>query len=211
MIYPAQTSLIPVQIALARFVEQGGNIFGNYPYWYLGTTPFYYLTGPILPLILVSLKKIFFFWTLLEIFYLLIFISFLVGCFGLYFLVKELSGERRVAIMIVVFYAFGPILPFFFQYSGGLYLISFSFLPFILFLCSKFLRKWNWKLATALILLISFAILVDSLILPTLFLGMVAIFLAQVGWKKPEEKGLRGKRQYNLPGSRLVPSRRLLF
>lgn len=50
--YPPQTSLMPVQVALARFLEQGGDIFVNYPYWYLGTTPFRYLTGPIPPSVL---------------------------------------------------------------------------------------------------------------------------------------------------------------
>ena len=52
MIYPAQTSMIPAQIALVRFLEATGwqSANRNYPYWYLGTTPFRYLTGPILPI-----------------------------------------------------------------------------------------------------------------------------------------------------------------
>jgi len=57
--YPTQTSMVPVQVALARFFESQGwrAIFNNYPYWYLGTTPYRYLTGPILPTILTFIHK----------------------------------------------------------------------------------------------------------------------------------------------------------
>src|SRR4030066_91324 len=58
--FPAQTSLIPVQIALIRFLEAHGwqAIFANFPYWYLDSTPFRYLSGPILPIITISLHRV---------------------------------------------------------------------------------------------------------------------------------------------------------
>ena len=70
--YPAQTSFIPVSIALSRFLEQGNNIFSHYPYWYLGTTPYRYLTGPIIPVILVALHRVLPQLNLFEIFFLVL-------------------------------------------------------------------------------------------------------------------------------------------
>ncbi len=99
-----------------------------------------------------------------------------------------MSKEKGIAILAAFFYVFGPIVPLLFRFSDGLYLIAFSFLPFILLLYSKFLQPQKRGRGVLLCLLIAFVILIDSLILPTLFLGMAAIFLAQVGWKRAEEK-----------------------
>jgi hypothetical protein len=200
VIYPAQTSLIPVQVALARFLEQGGNIFGNYPYWYLGTTPFRYLTGPILPTVLVGLHKVLPFLSLFEIMLGLVGVVWVVGGMGVYVFIRELEGrggnireeegeKKWVAVLAAVFYVFGPMVPFLFRFADGLYLIAFSFLPLTLLLQLRVYRKnKNHRDEILLCLLIAFVILLDSLMIPTLLLGMVALFLAEVGWKKAEEK-----------------------
>lgn len=188
MIYPAQTSLIPVQIALARFLEQGGSVFCNYPYWYLGTTPYRYLTGPILPTVLVALHRILPSFSLFEILLLLIVPCFLLGGLGVYLLIKELGGERRVALLSILLYLFGPIVPLLFHFSDGLFLISFSFLPFILLLYARFLKAYSRQSAILLGGLISFLLLLNISIIPTLVLGMTAIFLAVTGWEQAEER-----------------------
>ena len=54
--FPAQLSFIPVTVALTRFIEANGFV-GTYPYWYLGTTPVKYLTGPVVPGVLVGLDN----------------------------------------------------------------------------------------------------------------------------------------------------------
>ena len=194
--YPAQTSLIPVQIALARFLEQSGlsAFFGNYPYWYEGTTPFRYLTGPILPSVLAVIHRLVPSLSLFEIMFGVIGMAWVIGGIGVYLLVRELGkgeesrAKKEVAFLAAIFYAFGPIVPFLFRFSDGLYLIAFSFLPFILLLYLRLLQNWTRKLTVSLVILISFVMLLDTLILPTLLLGMAAIFLAQVGWKRMEEK-----------------------
>ena len=212
--YPAQTSLIPVQIALARFLESFdrfgkltasglriNTLLGNYPYWYLGTTPYRYLTGPVLPLILVGLHKVFSFLSLFEIMFGVIGISWVMGGIGVYLLVRELEGisgnsreykgERKISVLAViaaVFYVFGPMVPFLFRFSDGLYLITFSLLPFTLLMYFRLLRRWERKTALFCTFLITFLLLLDSLIIPTLILGMAAVFLAQGSWKRTEEK-----------------------
>lgn len=198
MIYPAQTSLIPVQVALARFLETSGftAVLGNYPYWYLGTTPFRYLTGPILPSVLFGLHKVLPFLSLFEIMLGLVGIVWVVGGIGVYLLVNSLNSAEQntekhgIAILAALFYLLGPMVPFLFRFADGLYLIAFSFLPYVFLNYLKLLEspKLLKKVAGVLVILIAFLILIDSLILPTMILGMAAIFLAEVGWKKAEEK-----------------------
>lgn len=188
VIFPAQTSLIPIQIALARFLVQGGNILGNYPYWYLGTTPYRYLTGPILPSILVLLHRIFPGLSLFEIFFGLIGLAFPLGAFGIYLFVKELGAARLSASLVAFLYFFGLLIPLLFRFSDGRYLITFSSLPFIFLAYFQLLKKWSSKKGIFCSILIAFAMLLDALIIPTLILGLSTIFLAQVGWKRAEEK-----------------------
>lgn len=190
LFYPAQTSFISIQIALARFLENQGwqAVFNNYPYWYLGSTPFKYLTGPVLPGLLVVLDKLLPGLNLFTIFFLTLLIVFPLGALGIYFLIRELKGEKRTALLGAIFYLFSPIIPFLFPFSDGLQLIAFSFLPYLLILYLRFLRKHNLKQAVYLIISMSFVILIDSLILTPLILGMLAVLLAATGWKKIEEK-----------------------
>lgn len=88
-------------------------------------------------------------------------------------------------MLAAVFYFFGPIVPFLFRFSDGLYLIAFSFLPFILLLYSRFLqhkghrKEQNHRIDILLCLLTAFIVPLDSLIIPTLILGMAAISLAK--------------------------------
>src|SRR3990172_3229237 len=91
--YPAATSFIPVTVALARFA-QDNSWWGNYPYWYLGSTPFRYLTGPVVPGILARLHKIFSTLTFFDLSYGLIFVSLIAGTLGWGLLAASLSGRK---------------------------------------------------------------------------------------------------------------------
>jgi hypothetical protein len=148
------------------------------------------------------LRFLFFF----EVFFLVIAVCWMVGGVGVYLLVVSLANSftserrsppseecirpprRRFALMAAVFYIFGPMVPLLFRFSDGLYLVAFSFLPFTLLMYLKMLKKWTRGRAVALLVTICFLMLLDSLIIPTLILGMAAVFLAQVGWKRAEEK-----------------------
>lgn len=188
--YPAQTSFFPIHIALARFLESQGwqAVFVNYPYWYLGTTPFRYLTGPVLPIFLAAVHRLLPGLNLFEIFLGLICITFPFGAVGVYLLVKEMNGGRSSALLATVFYFFGLIIPFLFRFSDGLYLIAFSFLPYILLLYLRLLQQWQRKTAICLIFSITGLILLDISLVPSLIFGMTAVFLAETGWKRAGEK-----------------------
>lgn len=188
--FPAQTSLIPAQISLVRFFEQGGDIWGPYPYWYLGTTPFKYLTGPIIPIVLTFIHKLFPGINLFQIMIIFIGLIWIVGGIGVFLLTQALTNaeRRRTSIFPAVFFLFGFIVPFLFRFSDGLYLITFSFLPYVLILYWKFLRHKSNKIVILLIVSISFVILLDSLIIPTLVIGMICLLLAQRDWNRIEVK-----------------------
>lgn len=189
--YPAQTSLIPAQVALARFWEEGGNLLGDYPYWYLGTTPYRYLTGPILPQVLVFLHRFLPRLSLFEVFFGLIAFCWLVGSLGVYLLVKELGrggAKKRIALFGAFLYLFGFLAPLLFRFSNGLGLISFSFFPYALLFYWRFLKKFSLGRAIGFGLAVAFLMFLDLAIFPSLFLGLAAVFLARGGWEETEEK-----------------------
>lgn len=188
--FPAQTSFMPVQVALARFLENQGwqATLLNYPYWYLGTTPFRYLTGPILPSFLTILHYFLPGLNLFEILLSLIGFVFPLGALGVYLLVRELKGDWLSASLAAVFYFFGPIIPFLFRFSDGLHLIALSFLPYLLILYLKLLKRWQKKTVALLIMTITGLVLLDTSIIPSLLFAMTALFLAETGWKRVEKK-----------------------
>ncbi len=188
--YPAQTSFIPVQIALTRFLEKEGikAIFLNYPYWYKGSTPFRYLTGPVVPFILVFLHQLLPGLNLFGIMFGLIGVFWLIGGVGLYKLSSKLKAQsskiqikdqRLISFLAAGFYVLGPIVPFLFPFSDGLSLISFSFLPWILFFYLRFLKQPKLRNEILVCILISFAILIKSSIIPSLILALLALLLSQ--------------------------------
>ncbi|HUV46557.1 MAG TPA: hypothetical protein VMW29_00330 [Candidatus Bathyarchaeia archaeon] len=197
--YPGQTSLIPVQVALARFLESQGPkaIFSHYPYWYLGSTPFRYLTGPVLPGGLVLLHKLIPGLNFFELFFGLMVVCWLFSGVGVYFLVRLLSRPKEAEqsaknsltpFLTAFFYLLGPFVFFLFPFSDGLSLIAFTFLPWFFILYTKSLQQPKAKYDILLCILICFIILTHTLIMPSLFLGMMAVLLAVSGWKKIELK-----------------------
>ena len=187
--FPSQTSMIPVHIALARFLEQGADVFSNYPYWYLGTTPFRYLTGPILPWLLVALHKIFPQFNLFEIMFAVIGVFWALGAVGVYKLVKVFanSSNRSLACLSAFFYLLGPIVPFLFSFSDGLHLISFSLIPWVLWTYAGLLGGRPHRIAPT-IGLITFVIFLDTSIIPSMILGVTAVLLSVSKWKGIEKR-----------------------
>jgi len=201
--YPARTSLIPVQVALARFLKNQGirAFFSHYPYWYLGTTPFYYLGGPIIPGLMVFLDRLIPVWNLFDVFWTILIITYLLGGTGVYLMVKSLANFSTsedgfanhprfpLSSLSSTFYLFGPLIAFLFPYSNGISLIAFSFIPLVLCFYLKFLQNPTKKNKILVILLISFVLLIDTNILPTLILGMIAILLSVAKkWKGIEKR-----------------------
>lgn len=106
--FPAQTSFIPLTVALVKFVAASGNIWGNYPYWYLGSTPFRYLIGPVVPAVILSLHTVFGGFSLFDWSLVLIVVAWLVAALGWGFLAWQLLGKRGVGVLVGVLYLLLP-------------------------------------------------------------------------------------------------------
>ncbi len=180
--FPSQTSLIPIAVALTRFLETNGlNSFSlNYPYWYLGTTPFKYLAGPIVPLVLATLHQAMPFISLFNLSIYLIFVSFVVSIIGWGLLIKAITHDRRIVLMVIFLTS---ILPW--RYFSAItfeettVVIAKNFLPFVLLGLWNLLEKKSLKNWLIAVCLISFLLFINTTIIPVLLVGIVVISLAK--------------------------------
>lgn len=106
--YPVQTSFIPLSVALVKFVAEGGNAWGNYPYWYLGEVPLRYLTGPVVPVVILGLDRFFgglsmFDWSLV-----LVVVAWAVAALGWGILASLLTGKKKVGLLVGMLYLVLP-------------------------------------------------------------------------------------------------------
>lgn len=207
--YPPETSLIPVTVSLARFVEANGfvSMFGNFPYWYLGSTPFRYLTGLIIPLILTIAHKVIKDISLFDITIYLVLLSFAFSVIGWVCLVKRIqtskypnfqagkklkntwSFARLQRIMRSIFgqgiFVLGVlllILPW--RYLSGLALseaslvIAKNFLPFVLLAFWNYYQFKDRKSTIIAVVLTSILLLINTTIFSILLVGLAALVLA---------------------------------
>ena len=189
--YPAQTSFIPVQVALARWLSEQGWLEAwksNYPYWYLGSTPYKYLTGPVMPGLLIGLKKLLPGLNWFELMWLVMGVSLGMTMLGVYWLVRELGGEKRLGGLAAGLMAMGWFYGWSFPITDGVSWLGFSGLILSLTVYTRWLRKQNWQRAIFLITCISFVLLINSLIVPSLGLGMVVVLLSWGKWKQVEKR-----------------------
>jgi len=172
--YPPQTSLIPAAVALTRYIAEHG-FSGNYPYWYLGTTPVRYLTGPVVPNILIVLKNLFSFPNYFVSVYCLLFIVWFLSVLGWFLLIKTMSKNTKVALLASMLLV---VLPW--RYFNTLVLadlpftVSRSLLPFVLLIFYKTKKEnklWFW----VSVALCSVLLLIDTTIIPDVLIGLFAI------------------------------------
>ena len=186
--YPSQTSLIPATVSLVRFFGEKGfsAFFQNYPYWYLGSTPFRYLIGPVVPILEIALKSLINVSLLSISIYLVIFFAVL-GGIGWILLVRKFFVNLSFTyyLFLFIFYLFFP-----FKYLSGLAFselsafISLCLLPFILLTFGK--KIWPAVISSALLFLI------NTNIITSLLVGAVSFALARSfkdgKIKQPEER-----------------------
>jgi hypothetical protein len=193
--YPTQTSLIPVSVALARFLgERGFSAFtSNYPYWYLGTTPYRYLTGPVIPILTVLIKNIASVATYFDISIVMIVLSCLISALGWTLFVARIKQEKLNLSSFAVYFLLFVVLPW--KYMNGLAIsepsafIAEMLIPFVLLAVTK--NRYLGIVAVAVILLVS------TNVLPVLITGVVILALSASftdgrlkKWKIPVKRNL---------------------
>jgi len=182
--YPSQTSLIPVTVSLLRFITKNGihSFWQNYPYWYLGTTPFKYLIGPVLPSLTLLLKSLAINVSLFDITIYIIILSFVTSLVGWVLFVAKITNLNKWQFLIIPTILL-TILPW--KYLGGFTLdegtstIAKNFLPWVLISYFGYLKKRsNLRFAIAS-LVTAFIFLINSSIIPILFIGIIALCVSK--------------------------------
>lgn len=194
--FPSQTSLIPVAVAVSRYleklVESNGWLAirsfseGWYPYWYMGL-PAKYLLGPVVPMLLVLSHKLFPVVTLFNLSFILITFSFIVGVIGWGVLARRISENRIIGILVFVF---ATILPWRYFTSLALeettFIVARNLLPWILITIYYYLKESTRKRLIVSLLALSLLLLINTSILPILIVGAGSSILA-VSYRAGEE------------------------
>lgn len=188
--YPPQTSLIPVTVALSRFFEEQGlsAFFENYPFWYLSSTPYRYLTGPIIPLISASLHKVLSDVTLFDITIWLVIVSYVISVFGWLILINKIRDSRfkildlRFIIHNSLFIILLVVLPWrlfsALALSEASFTIARNFLPWVLLAFWGAINKGDRGKKTVAVIAASLLLLVNTSILPIFLVGLASLILA---------------------------------
>lgn len=168
-----QTSLIPITVSLIRYLEARGLIafWENYPFWYLGSTDFRFLVGPVFPIFVVAIKKVFSQLSLFDITALVVFASYLLGIWGWVRLAKEF-GYLKSKGTLILFVILAVFLPWRLFYSFSLSeptLIVARNLVSWLFLFLQLQKRWQFMAMSVLLLLI------NTSVIPFMLVGALSI------------------------------------
>ena len=99
--FPAQTSFIPITVALTKYIEAYG-FSNNYPYWYLGSTPVRYLIGPVVPSLLVVFHKVLPSVSFFDLSIVAVLLFQFLTALGWGLLAWKLSGKRLIGVFVLV-------------------------------------------------------------------------------------------------------------
>lgn len=192
--FPPQTSLIPVTVAIARFLEVNGlaSFFGHYPYWYLGV-PARYLAGPIVPTVLLITHNLVSDISLFSISIYLIGLSFLAAAIGWTWLVKKITKNQLPITIYYLLFTLLIILPW--RYLSALALreasatIAKNLLPFALLVFWTALGKKKGSSMVAAITAGALLLLINTSVFPILLVGSVGLIIAK-SFRKGKFKGV---------------------
>jgi hypothetical protein len=170
--YAAETSLIPVGVAAAKFLEIEGltGFTKIFPYWY-GGVPFKYVLGPVVPGLLVFVRH-FYGLEYFDISVMIIIGSWIWGGMGWGVLAKVLAKSRKVGAVV-----FLAVMGCSWIYISGLTLgetsveLSKAVVPWILVFLAK---KYRWMAG----MLVTLMLLTNTAGLTLLLCGVVVLAVA---------------------------------
>ena len=171
-----ETSLIPTVLALSDFFIQNFPHVGWYPYWYLGN-PYHFLIGPVIPVILFFLNRVFSL-SVTDSYLSLLLVAFIIGSLGIYSLTRSFGKSRTVAVFSGVFTFLLPFSSFLLLVQNGVHHVAFGLFPWICLLYKRFLHKRSPAIDVFLVFSFTLLFLIDvSMLLPLIF-GCAALIVA---------------------------------
>lgn len=195
--YPSQTSLIPVTVALIRFVETNGigAYFSWHPHWYLGT-PFKYLVGPVVPGVIALLKNVFTNVPLFGITIYIVIVSYAISVLGwvlLFGKLQDYTSARKtrllsysvLAILLVVlpWRMFSSL-----TLAEGTLVVARNLLPFALLSAWSYLATPTKGTYVAAAAMGTVLLLTNTSVNPIYIVGLAALVIAK-SYKKGKLRG----------------------
>lgn len=182
------TSLIPAVIALSQFFIYNFPHIAWYPYWYLGN-PYYYLIGPVVPLLLSVLYPV-----PVPLFFAYIFLiitAVAITGLGIYLLLRSYGYSGKVSFASGILYMFFPAIYGILFYQNGLKHIALAFLPLLLLAYKRYLKQHTIKYAFLCSGIIAVILLTNAASLLTIVIGILALVLSNTKHRKTGEIYLR--------------------
>lgn len=198
--FPSDTSLIPVTVALTQFLSDNGlsAFFQNYPYWYLGSTPFKYLIGPVVPIIGIMINSLIPALDFFQITFGILALALLLSIIGWVTLIGRLNKATdptitsKTAVIFMVIYAIMPwkyLNSFAMEEASNV--VAKAMMPFVLVVILRYFELRNRVWFTASILAIAFLLLISTNIITTLIVGIGGLCLTASLKLNPETGKIR--------------------
>ncbi|KKR50634.1 MAG: hypothetical protein UT84_C0009G0021 [Candidatus Curtissbacteria bacterium GW2011_GWA1_40_16] len=124
------TSSVPAIIEIINFAQKNWPHIWWYPNWYLGV-PFRFISGPVVPLAVTFISRLGI--NIENSYLLLIIVTLLFGCIGLFYFVKSLGGGKSSRIWSIILFLAGPAQIFGLFSGNGLRNLALCLLPWVLF------------------------------------------------------------------------------
>lgn len=162
------TSTVPSVVEITQFIVNNFPQTSWFPNWYLGV-PLRFITGPIIPFLVIVTSNILPFFPLQGVYLGIIFLSWLIGTVGIYNLSKTLGAGKSQARNMALVFLLLPLHLILLSTGNGLAHVTITILPFILISWQKNLTHGHlrWLMFTSILISISLLINLGSI------LGMV--------------------------------------
>ena len=177
--FPSETSLIPISVAVARFIEAGNSLYSSwYSYWYLGT-PARYLLGPVIPYLMVVLGRILPFFSFFDLALILILLSYLAASLGWGSLAYKISGSGKTGLLVGLFLLILPWRLFgALAFSETTFTIARNMLPWLLLVFYQYFSHKNLKRGVGALMAVVLMLLINPGIIATALVGLLSLILA---------------------------------
>lgn len=170
------TSLVPSVVQLIRYWVEEAPHFGNFPFWYLGSVPYQYLIGPVIPWIVSRVHAFYPESNLAFIYIWLVYVVwFLGGGVGVWVLARMLGMGAKLRVLVEVVFLMFPLQLLLFAIGNGLYHIATVLMIWGLICIYKALesqKSW-WFLISSLLVCAVLWVHLASVV--ALFVGALAL------------------------------------
>jgi hypothetical protein len=173
------TSLIPSVVALSQFFIANFPSVSWYPYWYLGN-PFYYLIGPVVPVLMAFPYKLFKLpKSFISVEYLiLILIAQIFTALGIYLLLRTYKHAKNIAVITALFYFCVPFQYLALSYQNGLKLIALMFIPYFILSYKRYLKNYNLLNGVIIVILVALILLTNAASFLTVVICIITLLFS---------------------------------